>query len=170
MRLASSRGFTLIECLLSLVVVLLGMLAVLNTHVSQTALSEHARNTSLGLQDVTRVIERVRQQNGGVGCATPSVAAPAGFASWDAWLNDTGATGGGGKSIQPNPTTQELVAVTSSGTDPITVTVATCWRHRNRTIGECTWNGSALSASDTNGDGRITSPAALSTVVTCRSI
>lgn len=52
--------------------------------------------------------------------------------------------------------------------DPIRVTVAVCWRHRKRTIGECNWNGTSLSASDTNGNGVIESPAMLTTLITCR--
>ena len=53
------------------------------------------------------------------------------------------------------------------------VTVSVCWRHRNRTIGECTWNGTALLPSDGgNGPneyvGVIESPASLTTLVTCR--
>jgi len=98
----------------------------------------------------------------------PGVGVPGGFATWDAWLDDA-VTGGGGKSIQPNPATQELITVTSAGVDPLQVTVAACWRHRERVVGECTWDGAALTANDADGNGIITSPAALATVVTCRS-
>jgi hypothetical protein len=52
--------------------------------------------------------------------------------------------------------------------EPLQVTVAVCWRHRNRVIGECAWDGVALSANDADGDGVIESPAMLTTLVTCR--
>ena len=57
--------------------------------------------------------------------------------------------------------------------DPIRVTVSVCWRHRRRTIGECTWGGASLSAVDgSNGPNNfvriIESPASLTTLVTCR--
>jgi hypothetical protein len=117
-------------------------------------------------------MERIRQQNSGSSCTAPGAAAPGGFASWDAWLADTSTNGGGGKSVESNQAGSELVVLTASGTDPVTVTVAMCWRHRGRVIGECTWNGSALvadeslaMASDTTA---IDSPAMLSTLMTCR--
>ena len=166
---SSERGFTLIETLLSVSIVIFAIVTLLGAYVSQVSLNEHSRNISVGLNDVTRVMERLRQLNTGAGCAAPSVAAPTGFASWDAWLADTSTTGGGGKSIQSNLSAQELIVLSSSGTDPIQVTVTSCWRHRDRVIGECSWSGTALSASDANGDGIITSPVSLSTVITCRS-
>src|SRR3989338_7623689 len=45
--------------------------------------------------------------------------------------------------------------------DPLRVTVSVCWRHRERVIGECAWDGAALSANDADGDGVIESPAML---------
>ena len=58
--------------------------------------------------------------------------------------------------------------------DPLRVTVAVCWRHRNRIIGECAPNGAALQAADNGGSGVhnitgvIESPAMLTTLITCR--
>ncbi len=178
LRLASHRkshnycfthGFTLIESIISVAILMMGIVSLLNMYVTQVTLNEHARNATITLNDVTRVIERLRQQNSGAGCAAPSIAAPAGFASWDAWLNDATANGGGGKSVQPDPSTHELIVLSSSGVDPIQVTVTACWRHRERVIGECVWNGAQLSASDGNGDGVITSPVSMTTLVTCHS-
>lgn len=54
-----------------------------------------------------------------------------------------------------------------TGFDVIQLTVAVCWRHRTRVIGECRWTGAALQTEDRNGDGLISSPAMLTTVVTC---
>ena len=149
-----------------------GLVAILGVYYSQNVLNEHARNLTLAQNDAGRVLERIREQN--VGCSSPSASAPTGFASWDAWLADASDVGGGGKSIQPDPTTNELVVITTSGTDPIHVTVAVCWRHRERTIGECAWSeATGLSAdesitmpSDTDA---IDSPAMLATAMTCRS-
>jgi type II secretory pathway pseudopilin PulG len=179
----SSDGFTLAEVLLGGMALAVAMAAILGAYLGQVTLNEHARNLSVAVQDANRVMERLRQQNSPcVGTSNPSAAAPAGFASWDAWLNDTGATGGGGKSILPTPAANELITVTTqnaAGTgppganeNPIRVTVAVCWRHRNRTLGECTWNNVNLVAdeavpmpADTN---VIDSPAMLTTLVTCR--
>ena len=167
-RWRGGAGFTLVELLVGAVILMIGIVVMLGEVVSESTLNEHARNLTWALNDANRVMERLRQQNSGSGCTTPSAAAPTGFASWDAWLADTTASGGGGKSVQPNPTTNELVVVTSTGSDPLTITVAVCWRHRNRTLGECSWNGAQLVPSDTNGNGVIESPAMLSTLMTCR--
>ena len=148
----------------------IAIVSLLGAFMAQMALNEHARNQALGTNDAARVMEELRRQNSGAGCATPSAAAPVGFASWNAWLADTGANGGGGKSIQPDPNTNEFVVVTPTGGNPLTVTVAVCWRQRERTVGECTWNGAALTANPgAGGDPEVTeSPAQLSTLLTCR--
>ena len=57
--------------------------------------------------------------------------------------------------------------------DPIRVTVAVCWRHRNRNIGQCSGTG-PLTPDDSvpfpnNTPNVIESPAMLTTIITCRS-
>lgn len=168
MRLRTASGLTLVELLIGGLILFVGIAAMFGAFVGQTTLNEHARNHAWAIHDANRVMERLRQQNTGAGCAIPSVAAPAGFASWNAWLTDTGAAGGGGKSVQPTPNTNELIVISSSGVDPIQVTVAVCWRSRARVIGECAWNGVALTPNDADGNGIITSPTMLSTLLTCR--
>jgi prepilin-type N-terminal cleavage/methylation domain-containing protein len=164
------RGFTLVELLIGATILVIGVVAMLGAVVSQVTLNEQARNLSWALNDANRVMERLRQQNTGSGCATPSAAAPTGFASWNVWL--AAANGGGGKSIQPDPATNELIVLTTSGTDPLTMTVAVCWRHRNRVLGECSWAAGVLTPNEglvvANETIAIDSPAMLSTVMTCR--
>jgi hypothetical protein len=164
--------------------------ALLGAYVGQVTLNEHGRNLSLAIQDANRIIEQIRQEN--TGCPSPE-AIPAGATSWDVWLEAQAP----GKSLAiPNPNVEELIVVTCShsdgpaaglcgngnqvGTgewtslagntsrDPLRITVAVCWRHRGRTIGECAWDGANLSANDANGSGVIDSPAMLTTLVTCR--
>ncbi len=181
----SNAGFTLAEILLGGMVLVIAMGAILGAYIGQVTLNEHARNLSLAIQDANRVIEQIRQDTSSCGGAAPKAAAPGFGDDWNGWL-------GAGKSIQPNPTTNEFIAVTCqnnqtnavltapngcsnppAGTDPIRVTVAVCWRHRNRTIGECTFPGGVLTPSDggngpNNVVGVIESPAMLTTLVTCR--
>lgn len=165
-------GFTLVELLIAITLLVIGIVTMLGFLTSQFALNAQARNTSWALNDATRVMERIRQLNSGAGCAAPSAVAPAGFADWNAWLADSSALGGGGKSVQPDPDTNELIAVGTAGTDPLTVTVSVCWRQRGRTVGECAWDGTALAADESlamaNDTGAIDSPAMLATVMTCR--
>lgn len=167
---AGERGLTLVELVVGVAFMLIAISAMLGAFWTQMSLNEHARNRAWAANDASRVMERVRQQNTGAACAVPNLSAPAGFASWDAWLADTTANGGGGKSVQPNGAVNELVVVTPTGTDPVTVTVAVCWRSRERTLGECTWSGAALSANPgAGGNLAITeSPVMLSTLMTCR--
>jgi prepilin-type N-terminal cleavage/methylation domain-containing protein len=190
------QGFTLVELLIGAAMLALAVSALLGAFFGQAVLNEHARNLTWAVNDAGRVMEQVRRLNTGAACTQPSASSvPAGFASWNLWLAN--AAGGGGKSIQPTPDTNELIVVTcrdnttlaycgdtdqvSAGEwieqggvdtnfDPVQIVVAACWRHGQRTIGECTWNAgtSTLTPSDTDGDGVIESPGMLMTVVTCR--
>jgi Tfp pilus assembly protein PilV len=164
-------GLTLVELMVGIGFLVVAIVSLLGAFVEHLAVNENARHRAWATNDASRVMERLRRENSGAGCAIPTANPPAGFASWNAWLGDASAAGGGGKSIQPNPATEERVVVTPSGTDPLTVTVAICWRHRQRTLGECTWDGAVLSANPgAGGDPNVTeSPVMLSTLMTCRS-
>ena len=168
MRCRTQSGLTFVELLIGAFILLVGIAAMFGAFASQTSLNEHTRNHTWAMEDASRVMERLRQQNTGAGCLAPSVTPPAGFASWDAWLASPAAIGGGGKSVQPTPATNELIVVSSSGSDPLNVTVAVCWISRTRVIGECTWNGPVLTPNDADGNGTITSPTMLSTMLSCR--
>ena len=163
-RRSGSDGFTLVELMIAIAFLVVALAGLLSAFLSLSALNEYSRNVTWATNDATRVLEQMRQQNTGGSCFTPSAAAPSGSATWDAWLTNVA----GGKSIQPNPSTEELATVTSSGTDPLTVSVMVCWRQRSRVVGECTWSGSALSTSDLDGDGTLESPVMLTTIMTCR--
>lgn len=185
-------GVTLVELMLATVLLAVGIVAMLQASLGQILLNEQARNLSWAMNDATRIFERVRQENSN--CTPPaSVASPIGT-SWDAWLADVSANGGGGKSLQDDEAvfvtcrdldggaaTSDYCAANQTGSgewhnkpvantsiDPINVSVTVCWRHRGRVIGECVWNNDALTADDADGDGVIESPAMLSTVMTCR--
>ena len=166
----STRGLTLVELVLGAGMLVIAFTGLLQAWLSQLTLNEHARYLSWAVNDADRVMERIHQLNANAACSVPTVAPPAGFATWDAWLADTTANGGGGKSIQSSPAVNELIVPSTSGTDPIQVTIAVCWRNRGRTLGECTWNGAALSPNPgAGGDPAVTeSPAMLSTLVGCR--
>lgn len=162
-------GFTLIEVLLGGMVLVVAIVAIMGAYIGQLTLNEHARNLSLAINDANRVMEQIRQRNTPCAGTTPVADFPAWTAanptcsgaapttSWDDWLLRCG----GGKGISP---TDEQILFGQTGADPITVTVAVCWRHRNRVIGEC--NNALVWADD--GDGVPESPASLTTLVTCR--
>lgn len=182
------HGFTLIEMVLGVLTLLVAATAILGAYMGQLTLNEHARNLSLAVHDANRVIEQIRRNTDGCG-TLPSVAVANG---WDTWLINNG-----GKSL-PNAErvvvtcqdrdgnnycgtagTAQVAAqewATQAGTttfDPLRVTVAVCWRHRQRTIGECAWNGATLTPDQNVNVGNdtanvIDSPAMLTTLATCR--
>mgnify|MGYP001950879727 FL=1 len=185
-----SSGFTLVELVVGAMILATAIAALLGAFVGQVTLNEHARNLAWATNDASRVMEQLRRQNSNCATAAPSAAAPANpggvpdpFPRWDAWLTSTAAAGGGGKSLRPDPANNELVAITCrnaantadclAGDDPIRMTIAVCWRHRGRIVGECQANGAALAADpdrDPAGDNNVTeSPAMLSTFITCRT-
>ena len=181
------------EVLLGGVALAVAIAAILGAYLGQITLSEHARNLQLATQDANRVMEQLRQRN--IGCGgSPSAAPTDAAASWNAWLDGAA---GGGKSVQPTPAVNERIVVTCQNRDgtqycpasqmgadwhaagaagtlnPLRVTVAVCWRHRQRTLGECTWDGAALTPDDTlampsDTANVIDSPAMLTTLITCR--
>lgn len=185
------HGFTLIEVVLGVLTLLVAATAILGAYMGQLTLNEHARNLSLAVHDANRVIEQIRRNTAACGPpgTLPSVAVVNG---WDAWL-----AANGGKSL-PGPeqivvTCQNQAGAAYCGTggaaqvatqewakqagttvfDPLRVTVAVCWRHRQRTIGECAWNGATLTPDQNVNVGNdtanvIDSPAMLTTLATCR--
>ncbi|MBI4341103.1 MAG: hypothetical protein HY598_02335, partial [Candidatus Omnitrophica bacterium] len=191
-------------------------------YLGQLALSEHAGNLSMAINDVTRVVEEIRRRNnpcvvavtGNPPTARPPEQSPGVFfTSWDAWLADQTSAGGGGRSMggvnnsAANPFFERIMVTCRSadnaaycgqsqvGTaewnyaasnpavtqDPIRVTVAVCWRHRNRVVGECKWDAgtSSWDATPSTWDLEVAypgtdtadvieSPAMVGTVVVCR--
>jgi len=191
LQLHSSSAFTLIEVVLGGMVIAIAIAAILGAYVGQVTLNEHARNLSLAIQDANRVVEQIRLQTSGCGSdltanpPLPNIIPGGGQASWDAWLTNIG----GNKSIQPAGS--EVIIVTcqrqdggqqcsaaqapgsflanGAAQDPMRITVAVCWRHRGRVIGEC---NAALAAADGTApfaaNNMIESPAMITTLVTCR--
>ena len=186
------RGLTLMELLIAAAIFLIAIAALFWASFSQRTLNEHSRNLSWAVNDASRVIERMRQLNRGGACTRPSAISPGGgTTSWDTWLAGVG----GGMSLPPGTNERIFVTCEDNGgaycdadqmanasvewhnsdgaaglpdDDPIRVTVAVCWRHRTRVLGECTWDSAQLQAADSDGDGILESPAMLTTTITCR--
>lgn len=160
---------TLVELLIAISVLTIAVAAIFVAQLGQVALSDHARNLSVAIGDANRVLEEIRRQN--AKCGSPSAAPPpsATRPSWDDWLADTGASGGGGKNLPPslnervivtcrsqdntafcvksqvgNPSSSEwhyaLSPLSGAPSDPMRVTVAVCWSDRGRIFGECKWS------------------------------
>jgi type II secretory pathway pseudopilin PulG len=106
------------------------IVAVMGAFFGQSFLSAMARNINLAMNDATRVMEQIRQQNSGAGCTTPSAKPPGNFATWNAWLNAQNPA----KSIRQGrvdaPSSQdnqfELIAVTCQDQDGGALTTDYC--------------------------------------------
>ena len=188
------RGFTLVEILLGSFIMVVALGAMMGAFVSHSLLGANARNLTAALNDATSVMEQIRVQNTGSGCGSPSAEMSGG---WDAWLeaqpqgrslrlptnelvaltcqDESGASYCGRGGSPKQVATQEWASQPGQTTyDPIRVTVAVCWRHQGRVIGECQWRNNALEAVDgINGPNNrirvIESPAMLTTLITCRN-
>lgn len=110
-RRTRTAGFTLVELMLGAAVLTVVAVALLGSYFGQTFLNTNARNLTAAMNDATRVMERIRQQNTGtsgpcLSTGIPSILPPNNLPSWDAWLNTQG------KSIASGANALELVAVT----------------------------------------------------------
>lgn len=106
-RTGQQSGFTLVEILLGASILSVAIVALMGAFFGQSYLNTHARFLASSMNDATRVMELVREQNMGTGCTLPSARPPTGE-SWNAWFNANDA-----KSIdQPNAEANELIVVT----------------------------------------------------------
>ncbi|PIQ83738.1 MAG: hypothetical protein COV75_05875 [Candidatus Omnitrophica bacterium CG11_big_fil_rev_8_21_14_0_20_63_9] len=136
-------GFTLIEMMLGAAILSIVAVALLGSFFGQTFLNQNARNLTAAMTDATRIMEQIRQQNTTAACVggIPSARPPAGFASWNAWLNAAAPAGGGPKSVQvPTPNQFELVTVTCQDEDGGTVASDYCGSGGNAQIGAGEWS------------------------------
>lgn len=113
----AQAGATLVDLLLGALLLAIVITALMSALISQTTLNEQSRNLSWAINDAHRVLEQLREQNSGVGCASPTAIPPGAFTSWDAWLA-AAAPAGGGKSINPTQPATERVFVTCLQVNP----------------------------------------------------
>ena len=147
---ASSSGLTLIEVLIVIFTLAVALTTLLGSYFWQLMLGEHSRNLGLAVHDANRVVEQLRRQNvGGLGC--PLSVIPVVGTSWDAWLADTSANGGGGKSFPVNPAAEERIAVTCVRRDAPTPPVGADYCGRVDQVGAGEWHA-GLNTADTNYD------------------
>lgn len=106
-------GFTLLELVMGSAVLLIALLGLLSFYRSPFMLNEIARDTTIAIQDATKVIEQMRVTPFGSLQTT----------NWDTWAQNNGA-----KNLP-----SETVSVAYTGTDPLEFTVTVQWTRRNRT-------------------------------------
>ena len=106
-------GFTMLELMFGSVILLVVIVGLLSFYRSPFVLNELSRDTTIAVQDVSKVIEQMR--------VTP-------FGSIQTTYWDTWAQGNGAKNLP-----LEAIAVSYNGTDPLEFTVTAQWTRRERT-------------------------------------
>lgn len=107
------HGFTLLELMIGSAVLLVAILGLLSFYRSPFVLNEMARDTTVAVQDISKVMEQVRVTPFGSIQTT----------NWDTWAQNNNA-----KNLP-----SETFAVSYAGTDPLEFTVTVQWTRRGRT-------------------------------------
>lgn len=129
----SEAGFTLIEIMLGTSIMVIVLVAMLGSFFGQSTLNQNSRNMMAAMNDATRVMEQIRQQNVasvvGSTCAQPTPfpsARPGVFKngaivgwmeSWNEWLDASGKSLVGSGSLAGSNDAYEIVAVTCQAQD-----------------------------------------------------
>lgn len=110
-------GFTLIEVVISTLVLAVGVVALLSAFLSGLLLVESGRNMATAAADARTVFEEMRQTSAGG-------LAPVAARNWGTWSRGAGLTG----------LTNEAIAVQfqNPAADPLETTVTVTWTERNR--------------------------------------
>ena len=77
-RRRGSGGLTLVELMIAIAFLVIALTGLLSAFLSLSALNEYSRNVTWAVNDATRVLEQMRQQNTGGTCITPSARRRAG--------------------------------------------------------------------------------------------
>ena len=107
------RGFTMLELMFGSVILLVVIVGLLSFYRSPFVLNELARDTTIAVQDVSKVIEQMRVTPFGNIQTT----------DWDTWAQNNGA-----KNLP-----SETISMTYTGTDPLEFTVTVQWIRKGRT-------------------------------------
>lgn len=111
----NKMGFTMLEVVIASAVLLVAVMGLLSFYQSPLRLNEAARDTTIAIQDSSKVIEQIR--------ATPFGNIES--TNWDTWAQNNGA-----KNL---PSETMSVSYANPGTDPLEFTVTTQWTRRGVT-------------------------------------
>lgn len=109
------KGFTLPEVMVALMVFAIAVLSLMGVYLTVSQLAESSRNLAQAMADARVVLEGIRETStGGLAGVTGT--------NWTSWAVT--------KNL--NVLNNESVTVTSSGADPLVVTVQVSWQERGR--------------------------------------
>ncbi|MBM3252767.1 MAG: type II secretion system protein [Candidatus Omnitrophica bacterium] len=106
------KGLTLLEIVVGMAIFIVSIVSLLGAYMNVLAMSEGSRNLNTALNDVSRVIEEMRN------IPFSSIT----LTDWTTWAQNNGA----------NTLENETVTVSYQGADPLTVTVIVNWTEKSR--------------------------------------
>lgn len=111
------KGFTLIEVVVSTLIVAVAIVALLGTFLSGLILVESGRNMAVAAADARSVFEEMRRLSAsGMGSVTTR--------NWTTWSRGSGLTSLGNEAV--------AVGFRNPAADPVEATVTVSWSERNR--------------------------------------
>jgi Tfp pilus assembly protein PilV len=116
-RLKYSKAFTLIELLISLLVMVVASLGILLMFINNALLLENSRNTTIAINHIQTVMEEIRR----VGSTSLDNVTST---NWTTWASSKGLNTLTDESIQ--------VSISDASADPLDVTVTVSWKDKKR--------------------------------------
>lgn len=142
------KGFTIIEILIALAILIVAISSILITYLACFVLIDTVKNINIATNAAQGIIEEIR--------STPFTQIINNYNGLNFIVNDM-------------PSSRGVVYVDDTNPELLQVTVSVCWRHRNRVIGEdSNLNGVLDVGEDANGNGIIDSPVELTTRIANR--
>lgn len=142
------KGFTIIEMLIALAVLIVAISSILVTYMACFMLIDTIKNINIATNAAQGMVEEIRSST-----------------FTDAVTNYNGLN----FTVNDIPSSMGVVYIDDTNPELLEVTVSVCWRQRNRVIGEdANLNGSLDTGEDANGNGIIDSPVELTTRIANR--
>jgi type II secretory pathway pseudopilin PulG len=145
-----NKGFTLLEVVITIGVLVFSLTALLATFISCFDLFEITKNSNLALNAEMKILEEMRRSN------FLNL-----YANYNGYVFQI-------YGMDPN-FNLGFVSIDNSNPDLLEVNIGACWVQKGgRIIGEGSLNGGVLEFSDSNGNGILDSPVALTTYIARR--
>lgn len=153
MRIKFRMGFTLIELMIAVGVLVIAFLGLLGVFTACLELNETSKNLTIALHGAQRKMEEIRDHNFG-----------------QIYSNYTGSGANFELAGLPDADSEGSIVVDNSDPELLQVTVTVCWKQkRGRIFGEDrNLNGSLEIEEDSDTDGRMDSPVQITTLITQR--
>lgn len=149
----NKQGFSLVEVMVVAAILVIAIIGLIQIFISASMLFESSGNMTIALINAKSKLEEMRNE------------------SFSQITTNYGSGGTPGNTFDLNPGTGKgVIYIDSSNSNLFTVTIAVSWRNQNgRIIGEdADLDGSLDAGEDTNGDGQLSSPVTIRSLIARR--